>query len=157
MPDVLPLRLSVPEPPADPAATPHVDDARRLAVLLGVGVRTVRTWDAAGRLPAPVRIGGRVVWRIDEVRTWLYAGAPDRDTWAARRAARAPRMVLDGAMARRAKRAAGRRRRSYAASASRRATALATAGRASISANHRATFGASSRSTPGKARRENQP
>jgi predicted DNA-binding transcriptional regulator AlpA len=53
-----------------------------------VGLRTVRTWDAAGKLPAPLRIGGRVVWRMDEVRAWLDAGAPDRETWTARRAVR---------------------------------------------------------------------
>jgi predicted DNA-binding transcriptional regulator AlpA len=56
--------------------------------LLCCGVRTVRTWDAAGKLPAPVRIGGRVVWRVSEIGAWLAAGAPDRETWAALRAAR---------------------------------------------------------------------
>jgi len=48
----------------------------------------VRTWDAAGKLPAPIRIGGRVVWRLDEIRDWLNAGAPDRETWTAIRAVR---------------------------------------------------------------------
>ncbi|HET6575911.1 MAG TPA: helix-turn-helix domain-containing protein [Fimbriiglobus sp.] len=88
MPDVLPLRLPVADPPADLAGAPLVVDARRLAVLLGCGLRTVRTHDAAGKLPAPVRIGGRVVWRVSEIRDWLAAGAPDRATWAARIAAR---------------------------------------------------------------------
>jgi predicted DNA-binding transcriptional regulator AlpA len=44
--------------------------------------------DAAGRLPAPVRIGGSVRWRLDEIRAWLDAGAPDRATWARVRDAR---------------------------------------------------------------------
>jgi predicted DNA-binding transcriptional regulator AlpA len=65
-----------------------VVDARRLARLLTCGVRTIRTLDAGGRLPRPLRIGGRVVWRLDEVSDWLAAGAPDRDEWEARRAAR---------------------------------------------------------------------
>ena len=65
-----------------------VVDARRLARLLCCGIRTVRTWDAAGKLPAPIRIRGRVVWRMEEIRAWLEAGAPDRKTWAAIRAAR---------------------------------------------------------------------
>jgi predicted DNA-binding transcriptional regulator AlpA len=65
-----------------------VVDARRLAKLLCSGLRTVRTWDAAGKIPAPIRIGGRVVWRVAEIRAWLDAGAPDRETWAAMRAAR---------------------------------------------------------------------
>jgi predicted DNA-binding transcriptional regulator AlpA len=63
------------------AAEPLVVDAARLAVLLSCGVRTVRTWDAAGRLPKPLRIGGRVVWRVAEVHDWLAAGAPDREAW----------------------------------------------------------------------------
>lgn len=67
---------------------PLVVDAKRLAKLLCCGVRTVRTWDAAGKLPVPIRIGGRVVWRVSEVRAWLDAGAPDRETWVALRAAR---------------------------------------------------------------------
>jgi predicted DNA-binding transcriptional regulator AlpA len=71
---------------ADMSDSALVVDARRLAILLCAGVRSVRTWDAAGKLPRPVRIGGRVVWRIDEIRAWLEAGAPDRQTWEARQA-----------------------------------------------------------------------
>jgi prophage regulatory protein len=68
--------------------SPLVVDARRLAKLLCAGVRTVRTWDAGGKLPEPLRIGGRVVWRVAEIRACLAAGAPTRETWAAIRAAR---------------------------------------------------------------------
>ena len=67
--------------------SPLVVDARRLARLLCCGIRTVRTWDAAGKLPAPIRIGGRVVWRMDEIRAWLAADAPNREEWEARKAA----------------------------------------------------------------------
>ena len=88
--DVLPFGPPVPLH-ADPAALADapalVVDARRLAKLLDAGVRTVRTWDAAGKLPAPIRLGGKVVWRVDEIRDWLAAGAPRRDEWNARRAA----------------------------------------------------------------------
>ncbi len=89
MADIIPLRALVPDPHADPAGAPLVVDARRLAAMLCAGVRTVRTWDAAGKLPKPVRIGGRVVWRVDEIHVWLAAGAPTRDEWEARRAGRA--------------------------------------------------------------------
>jgi predicted DNA-binding transcriptional regulator AlpA len=65
-----------------------VVDAKRLAKLLCSGVRTVRTWNTLGKLPAPIRIGGRVVWRVNEIRAWLDAGAPDRETWTAIRAVR---------------------------------------------------------------------
>lgn len=79
--------LSLPDPPADTVG-PLVVDARRLARLLCLGLRTVRTLNAAGKLPAPVRIGARVVWRVAEITDWLAAGAPDRSAWAAIRAAR---------------------------------------------------------------------
>ena len=90
MADVLPFA-----PPialhADPATLtdepPLVVDARRLAKFLCAGLRTIRSWDAAGKLPAPIHIGGKVVWRTAEIREWLAAGAPRRDEWQARRAA----------------------------------------------------------------------
>ena len=90
MADALPLRDPATDPPSRKRRRPLplVVDARRLAKLLCAGVRTVRTWDAAGKLPAPIRIGGRVVWRVDEIRAWLAAGAPNRETWAATLAAR---------------------------------------------------------------------
>ena len=91
MADVFPLRTPSADPPAHKRRRPPlplVVDARRLARLLCAGIRTVRTWDAAGKLPAPLRIGGRVVWRVDEIRAWLVAGAPCRHEWTAIRAAR---------------------------------------------------------------------
>jgi excisionase family DNA binding protein len=91
MNDVLPLRLA---PPADgnrptPAPVePLLLTARDLAVLLRLGIRTIRSMDAAGKLPAPVRIGGSVRWRLDEIRDWLSAGAPPRGVWGRVRAVR---------------------------------------------------------------------
>ena len=73
---------------ASPVVEPLCVDAKGLAALLKLGLRTVRTLDRAGKLPRPVRIGGRVLWRTEELRAWLTAGAPDRETWDARRAAR---------------------------------------------------------------------
>jgi predicted DNA-binding transcriptional regulator AlpA len=58
-------------------------DAKGLAELLPFAVRTIRTMDAAGKLPEPLRIGGRVAWRVSEIREWLAAGAPPRSEWAA--------------------------------------------------------------------------
>jgi predicted DNA-binding transcriptional regulator AlpA len=65
---------------------PLVVAAKALAVLLDTSERTIRTWDYAGKLPTPLRLGGAVVWRVDEIRAWLEAGAPDRVCWAAIRA-----------------------------------------------------------------------
>lgn len=38
---------------------------------------------AAGRIPAPVKLGGRTLWRVEELREWVAAGCPDRRTWEA--------------------------------------------------------------------------
>ena len=79
MAEALPIR------PLDPASKrrlkPLVVDAKLLARLLTCGVRTVRTLDASGKLPKPIRVGGRVCWRVKEILAWIEAGAPDRDTW----------------------------------------------------------------------------
>lgn len=84
-----PLRLcsADPTPTAKPTPEPLAVDAKALARMLCAGVRTIRTWDAAGKLPRPVRIGGRLLWSVEEIRTWLTAGAPDRQTWEARKRA----------------------------------------------------------------------
>lgn len=93
MSDILPLRSPgsvAADPPADAAGpAPILVSARQAAALLGIGLRTLRTWDAAGRLPEPVRLSpGCVRWRLAELREWADAGCPDRETWAARSAAR---------------------------------------------------------------------
>ena len=60
-------------------------DAKRLAELLAVSLRTVRRLDSAGKLPRPVRIGGAVRWRLDEITAWLASDCPDRNRWEAMR------------------------------------------------------------------------
>jgi len=80
--------LAEPDLPPKPTDTPLTVDAKRLAAMLDIGLRTVRTHDAAGKLPKPVKVGGRVLWILDEIREWLAAGAPDRATWERIRAAR---------------------------------------------------------------------
>ena len=63
-------------------------DAKKLAAMLTASVRTIRTWDAAGKLPAAVKVGGRTLWYLPEIQAWLRAGAPDRAAWDAIKAAR---------------------------------------------------------------------
>lgn len=43
-------------------------------------------WLSAGRIPAPVRIGRRTLWRRDELVQWIAAGCPGRDRWEALKA-----------------------------------------------------------------------
>jgi excisionase family DNA binding protein len=35
----------------------------------------------AGRVPAPIRLGRRVLWRRADVIAWIEASCPDRRTW----------------------------------------------------------------------------
>ena len=56
--------------------------AREAAALAGVSLRTWRSWDAAGRVPAPVRIGRTTRWRRHELQQWVVAGCPGRHVWA---------------------------------------------------------------------------
>jgi predicted DNA-binding transcriptional regulator AlpA len=87
MADVLPLRLTA--SPADAAGpSPLLVDARCLAGLLAVGLRTLRAMDAAGRIPAPVRLSpGCVRWKLSEILDWIDSGCPTREVWARIRAA----------------------------------------------------------------------
>jgi predicted DNA-binding transcriptional regulator AlpA len=58
--------------------------ARQAATTCGKSLRTWRTWDAAGWIPRPVRIGRSTLWRADELREWVEAGCPRRAEWEAR-------------------------------------------------------------------------
>jgi len=51
--------------------------AKDIAALCGVSVRTVWEWRAAGRLPAPIRLGRLIRWRRKDIEDWIEAGCPD--------------------------------------------------------------------------------
>jgi predicted DNA-binding transcriptional regulator AlpA len=38
---------------------------------------------AAGKLPRPIRWGGKLYWRVADVKAWVAAGMPDLKTWEA--------------------------------------------------------------------------
>lgn len=76
------MTVPCPTSTATPELQPLAVSARQLGAMLGLSVRNIRALDASGKLPKPVRIGGRSVrWPVDEIRDWLAAGAPDRATW----------------------------------------------------------------------------
>ena len=68
------------------SARPMAISARELADLLGISMRQVWRLNSAGKLPRPVRIGGSVRWKRQEIMDWFEAGCPDRKTWDARKA-----------------------------------------------------------------------
>ena len=78
------------DPPADAGRAPPdalLIDIRRLGALLARSVASLERDQAAGRLPAPVYVGGSRRWRRAEVEDWVRAGCPDRDRWEAVRGA----------------------------------------------------------------------
>jgi predicted DNA-binding transcriptional regulator AlpA len=85
------LILSTPDPAPDGTEAPPVSSAaaalllraRDAAAACSVSLATWWRWDAAGRCPAPVRLGASVRWRADELRSWIEAGCPDRKSWEA--------------------------------------------------------------------------
>ncbi len=105
-PDTLPLR-PVPEPepaPAGPAAEPTGGKARAAAVLTapvepllvdteqaaaacGSGRATWFRLKSASKTPAPVKLAGRVLYRVEDLRLWVSLGCPPRKEFDARKAA----------------------------------------------------------------------
>lgn len=73
-----------PVPEARPAL---LVDIKQLAALLARSVASLERDQAAGRLPAPVYVGGSKRWRRAEVEAWVAAGCPRRAAWEAARAA----------------------------------------------------------------------
>jgi predicted DNA-binding transcriptional regulator AlpA len=60
--------------------------SREAAEICGKSLRTWRTWDSAGLIPRPIRIGRSTLWRADELCAWVAAGCPPRQEWEARAA-----------------------------------------------------------------------
>ena len=55
---------------------PLLVPAAEVARLLDVSTRTLWRQLSAGQIPKPVRFGGTVRWRIDELRKWIADGCP---------------------------------------------------------------------------------
>lgn len=55
--------------------------AQEAAAMCGKALRTWRSWDAAGMIPRPIRIGRSTLWRAEELRAWVAAGCPRRREW----------------------------------------------------------------------------
>ncbi len=60
---------------------PLLVDAKEAARMCGISISTWHTLVAAGKTPAPVRLGRSVKWRRDELVAWIAAGCPARDKW----------------------------------------------------------------------------
>ena len=58
-------------------------EATQAARLCGVSRATWYSLRKAGRVPKPIRLGRRVLWRIEELREWMAAGCPPMSRWEA--------------------------------------------------------------------------
>jgi len=66
---------------SETGAVPLLTDAAGLGDLAGWSARTTWRKLAGGLIPAPVRVGGAVRWRISEIQGWIDAGCPSRTDW----------------------------------------------------------------------------
>lgn len=55
---------------------PQLISADQVAEMLSVSTRTVWRLQSTGRMVQPIRIGGSVRWRLDEIRQWIDLGCP---------------------------------------------------------------------------------
>lgn len=84
------LSKSVPDPSlldteqAGCGHSPLLVTAKTAAMMCGKSLRTWRTWDAAGWIPRPIRIGRSTLWRVNELQAWVAAACPRRAEWEAR-------------------------------------------------------------------------
>ena len=68
-------------PAARLALKPFSVEASWAARLCGVSRATWYSLRKAGRIPKPVRLGRRVLWRVEELREWMAAGCPPLSRW----------------------------------------------------------------------------
>jgi predicted DNA-binding transcriptional regulator AlpA len=66
---------------------PLLVDITGLSELLQRSVASLYRDDAAGRLPAGLKLGASKRWRYSEILAWVDAGMPDRRTWEAMKSA----------------------------------------------------------------------
>ena len=70
------------------AATQLLVGAKTAADMCGVSRSSWWALHAAGRVPLPVRLGRRTLWRASELAAWCEAGCPARGRWEAMKGGR---------------------------------------------------------------------
>ncbi len=78
-------------PPAVQAVEPLLIPRKSVAALIGCSEDHVDRLRAAGKMPAPLKLGRKILWRADELRAWVSASCPDLETWSAMQAQTARR------------------------------------------------------------------
>ena len=65
-----------PHEASTPLGPPLLIDAKAVALLTGLSVRTVWRFASCGKIPPPLPVGGRRLWRRAEIVEWVAAGCP---------------------------------------------------------------------------------
>ncbi len=66
------------------AVTEKLLTAKEVGQMLSLSKRQIFRLNSSGKIPAPVRIGGSVRWRLErDILPWLTMGCPDRRTFEA--------------------------------------------------------------------------
>jgi hypothetical protein len=87
LPDTLPLTPHDDDPAraatdaAPPEPTPLLIDIQVFAKLVSRSVPSLERDDAAGRIPAPLKIYHSKRWRLAEIEAWVAHGCPPRKEW----------------------------------------------------------------------------
>jgi predicted DNA-binding transcriptional regulator AlpA len=107
--DTLPLRPAPDPAPADPVEEPRATkaagrkaraaavltapvepllvDTEQAAAVCGIGRATWFRLKSAGMTPAPVKLAGRVLYRLDDLKKWVSLGCPPRKEFETRKSA----------------------------------------------------------------------
>ena len=48
--------------------------AERFAEMIEISQRTLWRWLSARRVPVPIKVGGTVRWRLQEIKDWIAGG-----------------------------------------------------------------------------------
>jgi predicted DNA-binding transcriptional regulator AlpA len=73
--------MSAENPKNEPLQEPLMVDAKKAARMCGIGRTLWLDLKNAGRVPTPIRLGGRVLWNTEELREWSRAGCPTQERW----------------------------------------------------------------------------
>jgi predicted DNA-binding transcriptional regulator AlpA len=68
--------MSANEREGEDAVEPLLVTATVVARLLDISCRSLWRLRSASALPAPVKVGGAVRWRLDEIKKWIADGCP---------------------------------------------------------------------------------
>ena len=79
---------TAPAPTVAPPPVPLLVNATSAAAIVGVSRVVWWNLNRSARCPRPLALSRRAMWRADELRRWVEAGAPPRAVWDQRKGAK---------------------------------------------------------------------